>query len=157
EALDKYLLAHGRRGLAAVFERPTVLRSLIERERVTFLLGVKPHDQGRRLAVAWWDTRSLHPLFSGINQLATRVQVELQEILLRGEPDPATADTWGRTFPEEEWYRCLGDDGPSVVSIGSARANHASELCLAQMFGVEPFRPPAGKPDPARFYFLWPP
>jgi hypothetical protein len=59
-----------------------------------------------------------------------------------------------------EWFNQLGQGETALISIGSPRANLASEYLLAQMFGREPFRAPRfenGRPAGLPFAFAWPP
>jgi hypothetical protein len=56
----------------------------------------------------------------------------------------------------QPWHRWLRDKHCSIISIGSPRACHASEILLAQMFGLTPFEREAAAGARAPFAFIWP-
>ncbi|MCL4178284.1 MAG: hypothetical protein KJ072_11165 [Verrucomicrobia bacterium] len=152
-ALDNYLAPIGE-GLhdKPIFERRGILEYLVEKPQVTFLVGAKPRIRERRIDLSWWDTRSAAELVGQIRRVNPAVHYDIVEVLLRTPVRPArlTADPWHRWLEAED---C------SVVAIGSPRANLASEIMLAQMFGVRPFvKPSLTFLDPKRgpFAFVWP-
>src|SRR3954447_12321938 len=68
EALDRYLASRRREGLAAVFGRPSIIRSLVEKERLVFLLGSQPRPDDKRIDLSRWDARAMHEVFVRINK-----------------------------------------------------------------------------------------
>src|SRR5207302_2843655 len=58
------------------------------------------------------------------------------------------------TFRDEPWFKLLaGKDAPSLICIGSPRANHAAEILFAAMYGVSPFKSGHNEALPFRFYW----
>jgi len=87
-------------------------------------------------------------LFARINKISGTVTLDFDDILF----------SWPSGDANWDWTREL--DNPrtrmSAVSVGSQRASPATELMLACMFGVEPFKKPAKHATPdLPFHFVW--
>jgi hypothetical protein len=141
-ALDAFLTPLGE-GLSdkPLFERPTLVRSLVENAHVTLVLGAYARAEHRRNDLSRWDVRSMVHVLRAIEKLRSGTQVDVDDVLSEAEA-PETPP-------------CLGESGPSVCSIGSPRACHATEIMLAEMFGVKPFEQDSTHPVP--FRFVWSP
>jgi hypothetical protein len=141
-ALDTFLTPLGE-GLAdkPLFERPAPIRSLVAKAQVTIVLGAYARPRGRRNDLSRWDVRSMAHLLRAIEKRKPETHVDIRDVLCEKEK------------PEPPWY--LKSSGPSVCSIGSPRASYATEIMLAEMFGVDPFdRDSAGR---VPFRFIWSP
>jgi hypothetical protein len=131
QALDHFFAQRG--GLAELMSPASLLHSLAEQRRVTFLLG-SPYVQGAD-RLSRWDVRSVVEVLRGIDQLAPGVHVDIEDISVGPRPN---LDELRR----QKWFKdAHADDGPSIVCIGSPRACHASEILLAEMFGTTAFSP----------------
>jgi hypothetical protein len=153
-ALDVYLAPKGE-GLhdRSVFEKRGILECLVETRNLSFLLGSKPRPKARRNDLSRWDTRSMAELLREASRFNVHMDFETEDVLWKTPMD-------GRRAQAEHWYRLLGDSRRSLVSIGAPLANHASEVLLSKLFGVEPFVPPTVRmlvKAPLPFYFAWPP
>ena len=94
-----------------------------------------------------WDSRSLAELLNRASEVDFHIDYEIEEVVKL----PAT-----KTAEAETWFRRLRAENRSLVAIGSPLACLASEMMLAEMFGVTPFqRPMVGVALP--FYFAWRP
>lgn len=125
-ALDAFLTPLGE-GLAdkPLFERPATIRSLVTKGQVTIVLGAYARTEDRRNDLSRWDVRSMAHLLSTIETLKPGTHVDIRDVLSEGRK------------PERPPY--LAESGPSVCCVGSPRASHATEIMLAEMFGVKPF------------------
>jgi hypothetical protein len=153
-ALDVYLRTLGT-PISTLFDRTDIVKDLAAQGNVYFLLGSKPLAE-RTNFISQWDLRSMADLLRLVDRARSGVQHDVVDILLRN-----SAQVRGTPLSEmslEPWYDLLGQkDGPSLVAIGSPRANHASEVMLAMMFGREPFRPYRASERRAKlpFHFSW--
>lgn len=150
-ALDRFLAPHGE-GLAEkpLLERRALLSTLAAKDAVMMLLGSYPSVEQHN-DVSRWDVRALSALQGELGQLHPSTQPRINDVLLREEV--ATSRKERALF---QGY--LDDTELSICSIGASRANPASEVALARMFGVRPFVPP--KPHrrrPLPFHFIWSP
>jgi hypothetical protein len=157
EAIDAYLIREGR-GLAAVFGQPSIIKSLVEEGRVTFLLGSRAYEKRRTIELSGWDFRSMGTLMRSSYRATLAVRTAVEEVLLWSGKDNLNAETYHDLFEGEPWMSLLEDtDGPSLVCIGSPRACHSTELVLAKMLEVTPFqRPDSSTLDRLPFFFVWP-
>ncbi len=151
EALDRYLSEHYRAPLATLFECPNALGSLVARGQVRILLGSQPRRDERRIDLSRWDTRAMHEVFVGINKISGSVRLDVVDGVYT---PPAKAETCAELGMRQGWGDAFTDDGPSLIGIGSPRANLAAEVMLADMFGVRPFCRPE---EPLPFGFVWSP
>jgi hypothetical protein len=152
-ALDNYLAPLGE-GLhdRPLFDRQGIIECLVERPSVLFLVGAKPRERERRNDLSPWDTRAAAELVGQIYRRSANAHYEIQDVLLR--PNLKLAE-----LRSDSWYAALEDPTRSIVSIGSSRANLASEVMLARMFREEAFATPAREVVAKRslpFCFLWP-
>ncbi|MAD80958.1 MAG: hypothetical protein CMJ50_08975 [Planctomycetaceae bacterium] len=155
QGLDNYLRQHGH-SLAAIFDRPTVIKSLVESGRVTFMLGAQPGQ--RTTTISRWDLRSATALLRSVDQAAIGIHIDLEDVLrLHPEYGSLDSQTYQRRFSQEGWYKLLiADEGPSLVFIGSPRSCHAAEIALAEMFEVRAFdKTVLTSPRRAPFLFVW--
>jgi hypothetical protein len=153
-ALDVYLAPKGE-GLRdrPVFEKKGILECLVETRNLSFLLGSKPRREARRNDLSRWDTRSMAELLREASRFNVHMDFETEDVLWKTPMD-------NRRAQAEPWHRLLGDSRRSLVAIGAPLANHASEVLLSKLFGVEPFVPPTVQmlvSAPLPFYFAWPP
>ena len=153
-ALDVYFAPRGE-GLQdrPVFEKKGILECLVEARKISFLLGSKPRPEARRNDLSRWDTRSMAELLREASRFDVHMDFEIEDVLWK---TPMVE----RRAKGEAWYRLLQDNQRSLVAIGSPLANHASEILLSGLFGVDPFVPPTPSmmiKAPLPFYFAWPP
>lgn len=140
DALNTYLEQSGQ----GIFVKPTVIKSLIQKGEVSFLLGAKPdHNEGRKVTnVSPWDVHSVASILRAIDRVATGVHYDI-EIALRRPAGAITSQVNPESlFAQEPWFRLFHDrDAPSLLIVGSPRASHASEIAMSLMFGIPPFAP----------------
>jgi hypothetical protein len=152
EALDRYLEPLGH-GLAynSIFQRPNVLESLANAGHpVTFLLGSKP-SEGYQLNLSHWDVKGLAEIQRGVNKFAPNVRFDIRDVLLHSDVKDAR-----RSIGKGGWMKLLNEDGPSLVCLGSGRANHAAEAILCKMWDVPTFDGSEAAKRDVPFHFLWP-
>lgn len=150
-ALDAYLGRLGE-GLSEkpLFDRPGILEALGRSGEVLVFYGTYPRESLERTDIIHWDIESLAEVIRDINRHGNATHLEIQKVM-NLPPGQRSREEF------ERWKRYLRDDGPSLISIGSPRACHASEFMLAEMFGTEPYVVPAGDSKGLPFQFAWPP
>lgn len=154
DALNTYLLREGR-GLAAIFGQTSIIKSLVEKSQMSFLLGSRPrHDT---IELSNWDFHTMDTVMRSSYRATPTIRSGLEEVFLRSAKDNLSATTYAELFSEESWLSLLNDvDGPSLVCIGSPRACHATEVMLAKMLETTPFqRPDSAALKRLPFYFVW--
>jgi hypothetical protein len=119
---------------------------------VVFLLASKPVNYVTT-AVIFWDLLAMKEVVDQLREINPAIQIDIDYPLFRaaGEWEPGA-----RPFEGERWHKHLTSvAAPSVISIGTPRANPASEVILAEeMYGCEPFAGPGAPPSlPFRFYW----
>jgi hypothetical protein len=151
-ALDQFKFPDG---LAGFFAPPRLLELLVSKGKVTLIVGTKPYlinSMSPMTSASHWDLKSIAVLTEAIYSHAppSAIAVQLSEIPLRS---PDYLDTFTKEdktgIKPEEILATLRDrddfkdisDAQSIISIGSPRANHATECMLAKMFNVQPFMP----------------
>jgi hypothetical protein len=151
-AIDVYLDRYGQ-GLAYVplFERPDLLQTLADSGRVTFLLASKP-EEGLRY-FSHWDVLAMAEIQRGINPSEMSVRFDIQDVLLQETQQKAAGSS-----KMGGWSELLGDQGPSLVCLGSTRTGPAAEAMLCRMFEVPEFEdPPPADKQRIPFHFVWKP
>jgi hypothetical protein len=166
-ALDQFKFPDG---LASFFAPPRLLELLVSKGKVTLIVGTKPYlisSMSPITSASHWDLKSIAVLTEAIYRHAppSVIAVQLSEILLRS---PDYLDTFTKEdksgIKPEDILATLRDrddfkdisDAQSIISIGSPRANHATECMLAKMFNVPPFMPEEKGPRrPLPFQFEW--
>ncbi len=152
-ALDVYFAPKGESLQdKPIFEKRGILECLVEKRKVAFFLGSKPRRAAHRNDISRWDARSLARLIGQACQFDLHMDYDIEDVLLESQMDE-------RTARERDWYDILDDDSRSLVAIGSPRACLASEVMLARMFDVPPFKAPAlenGLLAKVPFAFHWP-
>ena len=156
-ALDNYLSSVGE-GLDRnpIFHKRGVLDCLVETPRVAFLLGSTPRQWEQRNDVSRWDTRSVARLLHEICLRSAALQAQLRGVEFEFADVLLDFPVRLEKLATEPWYQLLEDQQCSVIAFGSSRACHASEIMLAQMFGVTPFHKPSLTDPLLPFYFIWP-
>jgi len=158
EAIDHYLATRPEGGLDRnpLFQKPGILDCLVETPRVAFLLGSTPRQSEQRNDLSRWDSRAmaglLHEICLRSSALHTGrhgVEFEIEDVLL---DFPVRPDK----LMDQSWHRWLNDKNCSIISVGSSRACHASEVILAQMFGLRPFVKQSAAEIRSPFTFIWP-
>jgi hypothetical protein len=123
-----------------IFERTTIYEPLAQAPRVSFLFGLRPESTDQSTSLRLWDFRSMTVIADEIHRLAPQTELDWQLI------DPSQQQPLG-TKP----------DNSSLITIGSPRANMATEILLARMFGIEPFKQGSGASKATLpFQFIWP-
>jgi hypothetical protein len=152
QALNTYFALKGEQSLKEVFDKPTLIRSLATTAQLVFLIGAKPQQASKTVALSRWDVRSMIGVIRDVHRISTAVVLDIQDVLLR---TPAKGGK--RSFVGSEVKALLRDPkGHSVVCIGSPRACHASELMLAKMFDVKPFQTAdSSAAQRLPFHFVW--
>lgn len=141
-ALDAFLTPLGA-GLAdkPIFAKPTPLRSIAEKGRVTIAIGAYPCEHEERNALNRWDVRAMAVLLQAIEKSRPGTPVGVEDMrFTAGLPKPPPF---------------LDEAGPSVCCIGSPRSCYAAEFMLARMLGVTEFSGAAV--DDVPFRFIWSP
>jgi hypothetical protein len=152
EALNKFLVLKGI-GLAAVFERPSLLSHLAESGDVTFIIGTTPFKSVS--GVSRWDMRAMANLLGGCGRYSPQIHFTIEESYFHPAESFQTGRNGSLPFRDEQWFAALQHARPvSIASIGSMQAAHSTEWLLSQMFCVHPFQPNHGKSLP--FSFSWP-
>ena len=106
-----------------IFEKVSIYEPLTRGGKVSFLFGLRPEASERANSLRLWDLRSMTAIAEEAYQTGHRIELDWRFI------DPAAA----KIFEDEsrEW---------NLISIGSPRANVATEVLLSRMFGVTPFQ-----------------
>ncbi len=148
-ALDTYLTPFGE-GFAdkPLLEKRSILGGLVEKGDVTLLLGSFPRADAPRNELSRWDVQSLGRLLGEIGNLRPGIHVTVDDVLFDDSVKP-------QSDPNALSLPYLKDSGPSVSCLGSPRSSWASELMLAAMFKVTPFRKSSSETLP--FHFVWSP
>ena len=148
-ALDAYLTTKGL-SLAhtPLLEKPAMIRVLAESEKVVYLVGAKsmavePH----RAYISDFDLVAISTVMQPVSRLEGP-PMDVRHVHLPSTPAKARASV------EESCGELFADDGPSLVCIGSPRANASCEYMLSEMFGVEPWKDERVPVLP--FHFVWP-
>ena len=153
-ALDAYFAPLGESlQEKPIFEKKGILECLVEKRKVSFLLGSRPRLAARRNDLSRWDTRSLAELLSQACRFDMHVDYEIEDVILSTPMNAQKAAA-------EKWHQVLADDTRSLVAIGSPRACLASEVMLARMFGATAFQAPVpsvAAKNQMPFFFAWPP
>ena len=152
--LDVFLRRRGHGGLSSIFRSTDLLQSISELPTTTFFLGFQPASSPEaRTWISHWDLCSVTELLHGLYRFhyASRLKVKLEEVQLREHPTV-------EQMSDESWYELIKSEqtSQSLISIGSPKACHASEVMLAEMFGVKPFE--SGGTEPRQdlpFQFEW--
>jgi hypothetical protein len=157
-ALHEFLVQKGRGGFGTLLGGRTLLGSVAARGKVMFILPSKAIESSTVpvTAVIYWDLHAMMEIIAALQRINPTIQImiEVQEEGERpGEPGDRSS-----FFEKQPWYKHLtGVDAPSLICIGSPRANHASEILLTQMYGGEPFSESDGLGTPPPFRFYWRP
>jgi len=156
DALDTYLFKTEGFGLESLFPEH-VLKSLLRPGKVKLLLGTRPiGSEGRIVGVSKWDMLAMARIYNYMFLPGPTVDVDIVDVHLEDRTlNELTPDNYEEKFAEAEWFKVLkGSEYASVVSIGSSRSSLASEIMLAEMFGVRPFDLNSNK-SKLPFYFYW--
>lgn len=151
QVLHAYLLAGGHGGFGSVLTGPTLLRSVADRRKVAFIIPSKQLRGQGTTAIIHWDLRAMIEALRALERIDPTINIVIEDVLLR---EPADAVLEG-SVSDDSWLDLLtGEDSPSLICIGSPRANHAAELLLAKMYGVLPFSP-TSRSTLLPFRFFW--
>jgi hypothetical protein len=166
EYLNRYLepLGHGLAHMS-ILERPSVLEALARSgHMVKLLLGSKPVSsfgasstfgassaRGYQRFMADWDVRALAEIVGNVNTFAPQVRFDIRDVLL-----PDDAKEARNTAKRGLWHKLLEDDGPSLVCLGSSRANPVAEEMLCRMMDREAFDGSKRAKEGLPFHFFWP-
>ena len=122
-----------------VFEKLSFYEPLTKGGKVSFLFGLRPEASERANSLRLWDLRSMTVIAEEAYQTGHRLELDWRFV----ETAPANI-LEGKS------------EGWNFVSIGSPRANVATEVLLAKMFGVAPFQSEPGHPRLSfPFSFVW--
>src|SRR5262249_49532335 len=139
--------------IGRLYATPSALQEIASHGTVGFVLGSQPDKEARRIDLSRWDILSMRELLNQLYRLGQPLQVQFEDVIYRGRE----AEMFRKpAVPKNEvWFHDLqSEHGPSVLCLGSPKANHCAEVMLAEMLGVEPFRPwSSTKPRP--FGFVW--
>lgn len=154
QALDTYFRFIGKIAHEPpLFAHPALIATLVRVPRVHFLYAAKPRPKERRVDVSCWDLDAGAHILTAASRACAGGEFKNAHVLWRHAASL-------RTSQAEPWYQVLDADQDSVVSIGSPLASLSTEVMLARMFGVEPFRTPQveppGRPVPADGNRPWP-
>ncbi|HLJ54731.1 MAG TPA: hypothetical protein VKT77_06790, partial [Chthonomonadaceae bacterium] len=91
--------------------------------------------------VSGWDVRSLAFMERAIGAARPGIRFGVEEVFLRSADELARMRDPGVEIAREAWNEIMTDGQTSaIVTIGTQRACHATEVCLATMLGVAPFK-----------------
>ena len=148
EAFDVYLDAFGM-GLSyrPILRRPSILETLTESRHVVFLIGAKRHDTGYDLSL--WDFKAMAEIQRLVNNFTPFVRFDVEPIVL---PESRRVDGEIEKLKDRTFFQ---EAGPSLVILGSPRANLAAELAIRMM--AAPQMPPqkVKELEDAPFRFVW--
>lgn len=153
EALDQFLVRERGTGLRAIFRSPGILEMAAAKGKVVFLIGAKEWE-GRTM-VSLWDLRSIEQVLGGVYRSQKAVEIDIRDVPLRGGATPqVSSQGQGQDLvPLEQLIDHV--DSPSLVSLGSPRACHASEVLLGRMFCLPAFQSKPATALQSPFSFLW--
>lgn len=152
QALDVYF---NSRGLQRVLNTPTILASVAGLRNVVFFLGAK-----HKVDMSRWDVVAMATLQRAIYRLSRRVKFDIQDVQLFDESEELNEGKRAEQLNylmNEPWFEAAYNQSTTaLISIGSPKACHATEVMLARMFDIEPF----GKSNQAEssgppFRFVW--
>jgi hypothetical protein len=150
DVLDAFLRAEFRQPFASLFEPAQLLPALLADDHIKIFLGAQPRvvpPDTKRTDLSHWDSRAMQEFFALINKVSGRVKLDFEDVLFEW-PSRADALPYARELD-------VAGSRTSIVSIGSQRASPVTELMLARMFDVEPFRARPVRSHPLPFQFLW--
>jgi hypothetical protein len=124
-ALDAFLAPFGE-GLSdkPLFDKPNPIQALVDKGRVTIILGAYARAAAQRNDLSRWDVHALAYLVPKIEFRRPGIDLKIEDILVEKALAPPSGPV---------------ATGRSVCCIGSPRACFATECLLADMFGVETF------------------
>jgi hypothetical protein len=151
QVLHAYLLSRGIGGFGSLLTRPTLLRSVADRRKVAFLVPSKQLALERTTAVIHWDLRAMIAILRELERIDPGINIIVEDVLLQEKP----VTLFNNSSGDQTWRNLLtGEDAPSLICIGSPRANHAAEILLAKMYNIPPFSPSeATRSLPFRFFW----
>ena len=155
-AIHTFLHQNQRGGIEAVLGARPLLSSLAARGKVVFILPCKRVLDTK--AVIEWDLRAMMEIVEKLRRINPTMQVMIDVLQPCEGNELETGETWSSFFKRQGWYKKYvtppETEAPSLVCIGSPRANHATELILSSMYGREPFTPTETSATlPFRFYW----
>jgi len=151
QVLHAYLLSRGIGGFGSLLTGPTLLRSVADRRKVAFLVPSKQLPLEGTTAVIHWDLRAMIAILRELERIDPGINIIVEDVLLREDPVTVLNDSLG----DQTWLKLLtGEDAPSLICIGSPRANHAAEILLSKMYNIPPFSP-SESPRSLPFRFFW--
>jgi len=125
---------------SAIFERINLFDALAAAGKVSFAIGLRSQNDDRTNSLRLWDLRSMTVITEEVYRTGRKVELD-----------------W--CFMEPSQTDALNEDTKrrNLISIGSPQANIATEILLARMFGVSPFKPDANQGTSViPFRFVWP-
>jgi hypothetical protein len=150
KALEAFLTKEYRQTFASLFEPSALMPSLLLNNHVKVFLGSQPRHSSsepplRRTDISRWDVDAMRVVWQSINKVSGTVKLDFEDVLCTDSANAAPS-TWSSELIGRGTKK-------SMVSIGSQRANPATELMLASMFGVVNAQDPASSMLP--FHFVW--
>jgi hypothetical protein len=148
EALDSYLEPLGL-GISThpILRKPSVIETLADRGRIVFLIGSRSHSHGWNLSL--WDVNAMAEIQHAVSRRRPGVTFEIRAVHLKRRTAEARAAA-------KKLDPLFVDDGPSIVCLGSPRANLASEVMFSRLFDAKPFLSSWGREPALPFHFVRP-
>ena len=129
-----------------LFPKHTLLETMAENTRLEVLVGAFQRNTDERNDVSLWDVKAFQEVLSGLQKYTEAFRFNIRDIPF--------FDVDAKHNQNDKTVRAsMLKPNTSLCAVGSTRANVASEVVLAGMFGVSPFCPPMTR---LPFKFFWP-
>jgi len=145
-AIDNYFSPLGIGfGDEPLFAKENALKSLARNGNLCVTIGAFQRNEEERNDVSLWDVKAFQEVRTAARKIRGDMPFTLHDV-------PFFDENGRHNHGDRSVPQLLSESRSSVCSIGSPRANVASEVILADMFGLKPFRLPSAAP-PFRFYW----
>lgn len=142
-ALNRYFVDCG---LGGFLRRLRLWETLADASDVLILVGSYIREEERRNDVSIWDLQAAMAASNAMQETRSGFSIAVRDVPMREHAASMGLDGLIRDYG--------GSSRSSVFIVGSPRACVASEIALAEMFGVEPFSRSSSESIP--FRFIWP-
>ena len=156
DALGSYFEAQGT-SLGEVLGTPSLVKEIVRRGTMVFLLGAKPQAQ-YDVVLSQWDIHAMADVIRTIHRTRASSSWFISDVQLQRGQHAPSARTFQERFASSRWFQLIDQDESNLLCLGSPLACHAAELMLARMFRVPPFtRRRRSSRATLPFSFIWAP
>lgn len=158
DALDHYFQKVLNVRVTDPHSSPTAIDLIASHGEVCFVLGSQPDldELNPRIDFSRWDVRAFARLLRLLQTTRPGLQVWFEDVIFRGDKAAEHFKDENAVSARETWFHeVTNDSGPSVICLGSPKANHCAEVLLSKMFGCDPFVNPRENTG-LEFAFVWP-